>query len=43
MDVIHNPAVVPDMPAIEGSMMGKARERWRSLTAYIEGTYKSLP
>ena len=43
MDVIHNPVVTPDMPAIEGSMAGEARERWRSLTSHIESTYKSVP
>lgn len=43
MDVIHNPAVTPDMPAIENSMAGEARSRWRSLTASIEGEYGAKP
>ena len=43
MDVIHNPAVTPDMPAIEGSMAEAVQERWRNLTAHIESAYKSAP
>ena len=43
MDVIHNPDVKPDMPAIENSMGEEARGRWRVLTAHIESAYKSVP
>ena len=43
MDVIHNPGLSPDIPTIEGSMAGEARERWRGLTAHIEREYASKP
>lgn len=43
MDVIHNPAVTPDMPTIENSMADEARGRWRSLTASIESEYGAKP
>jgi hypothetical protein len=43
MDVIHDPNVTPDMPAIEASMGEEARTRWRSLTAHIEGAYGAKP
>ncbi len=43
MDVIHNPNVVPNMSAIRATMSQAAQERWCSLTAHIEETYKSEP
>ena len=43
MDTIHNPDVMPDMPAIEASMAEEARGRWRRLTAHIESAYRSAP
>jgi hypothetical protein len=43
MDVIHNPDIVPDMPAIEASMGEDAQTRWRALTAHIESAYGAKP
>ena len=43
MNVIRNPEITPDIPAIEASMREDARARWRMLMAHIEETYGTKP
>ena len=43
MDIVHNPETTPDQQALAASITGEAHNRWLSLTAYIESTYKAKP